>query len=73
MTSLNTFGEGYKQAATIFPERCQVGFRFVQNPADPDSWASEIDGCTKLVWVETPSNPTLFVTDIAAVAKVAHG
>jgi cystathionine beta-lyase/cystathionine gamma-synthase len=73
VTSLNTFGEGYKQAATIFPERCQVGFRFVQNPADPDSWASEIDGCTKLVWVETPSNPTLFVTDIAAVAKVAHG
>jgi cystathionine beta-lyase/cystathionine gamma-synthase len=73
VTSLNTFGEGYKQAATIFPERCQVSFRFVQNPADPGSWASEIDGRTRLVWVETPSNPTLFVTDIAAVAEVAHG
>ena len=24
------------------------------------------------MWVETPSNPTLFVTDIAAVADVAH-
>jgi cystathionine beta-lyase/cystathionine gamma-synthase len=24
------------------------------------------------VWVETPSNPTLFVTDIRAVAEVAH-
>jgi len=72
VTSLNTFGEGYKQAAAIFPQRCGVQFRFVENPADPDSWAHEIDGRTKLVWVETPSNPTLFVTDIAAVAAVAH-
>jgi methionine-gamma-lyase len=72
VTSLNTFGEGYKQAATIFPERCGVEFRFVQDPADPVSWEREIDGQTKLVWVETPSNPTLFVADIAAVADVAH-
>jgi cystathionine gamma-synthase len=27
---------------------------------------------TKLVWVETPSNPMLAVTDIAAVARLAH-
>ncbi len=27
---------------------------------------------TKLIWVETPSNPLLRVTDIAAVADVAH-
>jgi methionine-gamma-lyase len=72
VTSLNTFGEGYKQAASIFPERCGVDFRFVADPADPASWVAEIDGRTKLVWVETPSNPTLFVTDIAAVAEVAH-
>jgi methionine-gamma-lyase len=72
VTSLNTFGEGYKQAATIFPERCQVEFRFVQDPAIPESWDREIDARTKLVWVETPSNPTLFVTDVAAVADVAH-
>ena len=72
VTSLNTFGEGYKQAATIFPERCHVEFRFVQDPATPESWDREIDARTKLVWVETPSNPTLFVTDVAAVADVAH-
>jgi len=28
---------------------------------------------TKLVWVETPSNPLLRVVDIAAIAKIAHG
>jgi methionine-gamma-lyase len=72
VTSLNIFGEGYKQAAVIFPERCGVQFRFVKDPADPASWDAEIDGRTKLVWVETPSNPCLFVTDIRAVADVAH-
>jgi cystathionine beta-lyase/cystathionine gamma-synthase len=72
VTTLNIFGEGYKQAACIFPERCHVQFRFVQNPADPKSWDKEIDQRTRLVWVETPSNPCLFVTDIRAVADVAH-
>lgn len=72
VTSLNIFGEGYKQAAAIFPERCNVEFRFVKDPALPESWDAEIDRRTRLVWVETPSNPCLFVTDIAAVAEVAH-
>jgi cystathionine beta-lyase/cystathionine gamma-synthase len=72
VTSLNIYGEGYKQAAAIFPERCGVDFRFVEEPAEPASWNAAIDENTKLVWVETPSNPCLFVTDIAAVADVAH-
>ncbi len=29
-------------------------------------------GATKLVWIETPCNPTWEVTDIAAAAEVAH-
>jgi len=72
VTSLNIYGEGYKQAASIFPERCGVDFRFVKDPAEPGSWDAAIDEKTKLVWVETPSNPCLFVTDIAAVAEAAH-
>ncbi len=72
VTTLNIFGEGYKQAASIFPERCGIHFRFVEDPADPKSWDKQIDSKTRLVWVETPSNPALFVTDIQAVADVAH-
>lgn len=30
-------------------------------------------GRTRIVWVETPANPTWDVTDIAAAAKLAHG
>ena len=43
VTTLNTFGEGYKQAATIFPERCNVEFRFVKNSPNPDAWDQAID------------------------------
>ncbi len=72
VTSLNTFGEGYKQAVSIFPERCNVEFRFVKDFTKPEAWDRLIDSRTRLVWVETPSNPCLLVTDIAAVANVAH-
>lgn len=72
VTSLNIYGEGYKQAQAIFPERCGVEFHFVDDPTDLTSWEEAIDENTKLVWVETPSNPCLFVTDISGVADIAH-
>ncbi len=72
VTSLNTFGEGYRQAKTIFPQHCGVDFRFVDDPARPAAWDQAIDGRTRLVWIETPSNPCLVVTDIQAIADVAH-
>jgi len=31
-----------------------------------------IPGKTKMVWIETPTNPTMKVVDIAAVCKIAH-
>jgi methionine-gamma-lyase len=49
-----------------------VEFRFVKKFTDPCAWDQAIDNRTRLVWVETPSNPVLQVTDIAAVAQVAH-
>ncbi|MEJ7811037.1 MAG: aminotransferase class I/II-fold pyridoxal phosphate-dependent enzyme [Gemmatimonadaceae bacterium] len=39
---------------------------------DVDAVAAAVRPETKLVWVETPSNPLLAVTDIAAVADVAR-
>ncbi len=34
--------------------------------------AAVVPGRTKLVWIETPANPTWVVTDIAAAAEIAH-
>jgi len=41
--------------------------------ADVDAVRAAIrPGATKLVWVETPTNPLLGVADVAALAEVAH-
>jgi cystathionine gamma-synthase len=40
---------------------------------DPDQVAAAIiPGRTKVVWIETPTNPLLNIADIAALADVAH-
>jgi cystathionine gamma-synthase len=40
--------------------------------SDVDAVAAAITPQTKLVWVETPTNPLLNIADIAALAEVAH-
>nr|WP_041625767.1 cystathionine gamma-synthase [Stackebrandtia nassauensis] len=40
--------------------------------SDVDGVLAAITPNTKIVWVETPTNPLLNITDIAAVAAVAH-
>ena len=43
------------------------------DPGKPETLADAVQtGRTKIVWIETPTNPTWEVTDIAAAAKVAH-
>ncbi|MHB8079612.1 MAG: trans-sulfuration enzyme family protein [Candidatus Krumholzibacteriia bacterium] len=39
---------------------------------DPQNFARAVTKKTKLIYVETPANPTLVLTDLEAVAKVAH-
>ncbi len=42
--------------------------------ADPVAVAAAIrPGRTRLLWLETPANPTWEITDLAAVVKIAHG
>ncbi len=39
---------------------------------DLDAWRKAMRKTTKAVFLETPTNPTLEIVDIAAVAKIAH-
>ncbi|MFA0810635.1 O-succinylhomoserine sulfhydrylase [Microbulbifer epialgicus] len=39
---------------------------------DMDAWKQAVDGSTKLLFMETPSNPLCEVADIRALAEVAH-
>jgi cystathionine gamma-lyase len=39
---------------------------------DLNAFAAELKPETKLVWIETPGNPRMTITDIAACAELAH-
>lgn len=39
---------------------------------DPEAVQAAIRPNTRLLWVETPSNPQLHVADVAALARIAH-
>src|SRR5438876_499218 len=45
--------------------------RYTEDPS-PAGFAKIITPATKLVWVETPTNPLLQIVDIAAIADLAH-
>lgn len=50
------------------------GLRWTAAPLhDLDAVASAFTPETKLLWIETPTNPLLRIADIAALATVAHG
>ena len=40
--------------------------------SDAEAVAGAMTGATKLVWIESPGNPLLSITDIAACSRIAH-
>ena len=48
-----------------------LDFSFV-NLSDVDAVKDAIRDNTRLIWIETPSNPLLRIVDLAAVAELAH-
>ncbi len=55
-----------------FAERWGLDF-VLFDQRDPEALAAAVaGGPTKLVWIETPCNPTWDVIDIAAAAEIAH-
>jgi len=51
--------------------RFKLDFTFADT-TDPESVADALTESTRLVWLETPTNPMLRVTDIRAVAEIVH-
>jgi cystathionine beta-lyase/cystathionine gamma-synthase len=72
VTSHRIFGEAYELFFLKNPDWTDVTPRLVQNPDDLGEWERLITPKTRFVWAETPSNPTLLVTDIAGLAEIAH-
>jgi len=51
--------------------RFKMDFTFADT-TDPESVAEAMTPSTRLVWLETPTNPYLRVTDLRAVAEMVH-
>jgi cystathionine beta-lyase/cystathionine gamma-synthase len=48
-----------------------IGARYTEDPG-PAGFAAILTPATRLVWIETPTNPLLQIVDIAAIAELAH-
>ena len=68
LTSDDLYGGSYRMFTKVF-EPLGIHFRFV-NFTNSENIKRNISDKTKLVWVETPTNPTMQIVDIKACAKI---
>jgi cystathionine beta-lyase/cystathionine gamma-synthase len=63
------YGGTYRMFTKIFT-KFGIKFHYV-NMQDADSIRQYVNSNTKLIWIETPTNPLMNITDIAVVAAIA--
>ena len=63
------YGGSYRIFKTIF-EKYGINFHFV-NMLDENNIKDKINDNTKLIWIETPTNPMMNIIDIIAVVSMA--
>lgn len=63
------YGGSYRIFTKLY-QRYGINFHFV-DMNDPKNVADKINSNTKLIWIETPTNPMLNIVDIEAIVKIA--
>ena len=63
------YGGAFRLFTTVY-EKFGIKVNFVDT-ADLESIFNAVTPNTKLIWLETPTNPTLKISDIEAIAKIA--
>jgi cystathionine beta-lyase/cystathionine gamma-synthase len=71
VAAADLYGGTYRLLERVFRPWGLVA-RYTDDPS-PEGFARLVSPKTKLVWIETPTNPLLQILDIAAIAGVAHG
>lgn len=69
-SSIRVYGGTQQLFATSSP-RMGIKVNWVEEPDKIESWEKAITPKTKLLHVESPSNPNLFVADIPAIVELA--
>jgi len=70
LASRSVFGSTHQILNTIFP-KWNIGFTYA-DLNDTASWESKIQPNTKMIFVETPSNPALDLIDLEWLGKLAE-
>jgi methionine-gamma-lyase len=71
VVSDSTYIAAYRLMHEILPEKYNVQTTLVDS-SDLEKVKAAVKPNTKLIHIETPSNPTLKVSDIEAIANIAH-
>jgi len=71
VSSCQVYGGTFQQFSLRQKEKGNQ-VRWVRHPERVDEWAALIDGHTRFLYGEAPSNPNIAFFDIAAVADLAH-
>lgn len=71
VASRSLFGSTYQLLTKLFP-RWGITHTFVDITAPPTVWEAAIQPETKMIFVETPSNPGLDLLDLAFLGQLAH-
>ena len=66
----DVYGGTFRLFDTVL-RRFNLDFTFADT-TDPESVAEAMTPSTRLVWLETPTNPYLRITDLRAVAEIVH-
>ncbi len=70
ISTSDLYGGTYRQMMKVYA-KYGIKFHFV-NMDDPQNIQSHINAHTKLIWLETPTNPMLSIVDIEAITKIAR-
>jgi cystathionine gamma-lyase len=70
VAAADLYGGTYRLLERVFKPWGLVT-RYTDDPS-PTGFGKLISKTTKLVWIETPTNPLLQILDIAAIAELAH-
>src|SRR4051812_7738353 len=68
----DVYGGVYRMTSKVYGPKGYL-FDYVSAEEFNTNLAAHMDERTRMVWVETPSNPTLGIVDIRAAAEAAHG
>jgi O-acetylhomoserine/O-acetylserine sulfhydrylase-like pyridoxal-dependent enzyme len=72
VATVQCYGGTYQQFTVRLMQEHNIECRWVMDATDLDEWAAKIDGHTRFLYGELPSNPQLGFFDIRAVADLAH-